>query len=108
MRSTQKIFLGLMLLIMLTVIGCKQNHCYQCYHYSGAFFAIKGNDTLSVGFILARDWFHDSVTHYLSLGYTIDTFANGYFPDPSNGAPTCNLNSNSNQSPVPDSCVIIM
>ena len=97
----------LVITILLSVAGCKKNHCYHCYHYSGIFFAIKGTDTVSVGVILARAPLQDSMNHYVSLGYSIDTFANGYFPDPPNGTPTCGT-PDFYSSSVPDSCSIIM
>jgi hypothetical protein len=89
---------------VLVISGCKKNHCYHCYYFNGSFLAIKGSDTVPVGGILAREWLYDSMNRYVSLGYGIDTIANNYFPDPSNGIVVCDTNTLYNGQPVRDSC----
>ena len=107
MENLKRTLFGVVILMILGTVSCKKKQCYHCYHYNGSFLAIKGSDTVGVGFVNTRAILQDSINHYLSLGYSIDTFANGYFSDPTNGVSVCVGDYDIPYLESIDSCIII-
>jgi len=97
----------LILAIMLSISSCKKNHCYHCYGFSGYITISKSGNSGTV-LVFSRGGFQDSINHFISLGYTIDSAAGEYYPDPSPGAVVCDTNTVFNGLPVRDSCAIIL
>ena len=100
-------FLGVVILMILGAVSCKKKSCYHCYYFFGYFIASKNSDTVTTGTIISRTWLQDSITHYISLGYTIDSVVGGYHPEDGPGAVFCDTNSVYNGQPVRDSCSAI-
>ena len=106
MKSKIKAILLIILVTMLAISSCKK--CFHCYAFQGTIEATKNGHTIYIVYIQWTSLFSDSINYYKSLGYTIDTTSYSFYPDPPNGATSCDTNFAYPALTIRDSCSLII
>jgi hypothetical protein len=73
MKYNVKITLLTLGIFALAIAGCKRQPCFNCYILDGGFQCSKNGYTYVSPLISNRKWLQDSVTLYISRGYSMDT-----------------------------------
>ena len=109
MYTYKNILSVLLIYVLLLSTGCQDyaGKCYYCYALNGTFKAVKGVDTI-VFYSNTKPHITDFISHYLNLGYSVDTLEFLMLPYPSYGDKTCGIKPNNNSMPQIDSCVNII
>ena len=90
MKNIKLIVLVGITLLVINITGCKAR-CYECYSFFGYVDVSKNGDTIYSSGIGSSTMLHDTINHYISLGYKIDTVVGIYGYD--NFASGCDVTS---------------